>query len=292
MLGLNSSASGVSNRLQWGLVTLGTAAMVACHASAPPNAPTVSTSAGTPAPTAQAGPAASDGPAATATSGAPTANDAPAVPTTAADVLATPEAARPQAPAFPAPAACAAGAQPCTPGSAFSEALCAASNPDRALPLFAQGSAYTRAYVAADVEAWNASGARAEKARLSQGEEVVVLAVHAPAPTGIVMVGAASTYDVVRWDGACVSLSGEEMRFTAPPAVKHAPVPLRRLTSETRDALLGGPAVAKSARAAEHACGAPMTAAPKDASAACARAAAALDEALARAVKDGAVSRR
>jgi hypothetical protein len=53
---------------------------------------------------------------------------------------------------------------------------------------------------------------------------------------------------VIRLDGNCATLSGEEVTLKRPPAPKHPQVPWRRLDPRTRTALLADPAIADASR--------------------------------------------
>lgn len=68
------------------------------------------------------------------------------------------------------------------------------------------------------------------------------------------MTGAQASYDVLRWDGSCVSISEGEMTTKKPPAPKTAVVPWKRLDPTARRALLASPPVKQSSDAADKAC--------------------------------------
>jgi hypothetical protein len=180
----------------------------------------------------------------------------------------------------------------CMPNAEFAKRLCSGVFPEVALTLFAKDQPWSRAYLTGDYEAWNASGGKATRARLAFDEEVLVVA-HRPARAGgIVMTGAGATYDVLRWDGTCVSLEANEMTFKRPPAPKAAPIPWRRLGEATRMALLGAPNVQASQKAVEKECtgSAPVAAKSNGAKTAptkCDRADAAFDKAIVDYVRTG-----
>jgi hypothetical protein len=131
----------------------------------------------------------------------------------------------------------------CLPQRDYAKKLCGGVYPEVALGLFAKGTPWTRIYLAGDVEAWNASGGRAHPAKLAFDEEVIVLGKHGGGGEGIVMVGAQASYDVLRWDGTCVSVMEGEITTRRPPAPKPADVSFSRLEETTRDALLAAPKV-------------------------------------------------
>jgi hypothetical protein len=143
----------------------------------------------------------------------------------------------------------------CLPQSTYAKKLCSGTYPEVALGLFGKGTAWTRVYLAGDVEAWNASGGRTHRTKLAFDEEVIVLGKHgAGAGGGIVMTGAQASYDVLRWDGSCVSVMEGELTTRRPPAPKPADVPFSRLEESTRHALLTAPKVKATHEALFKAC--------------------------------------
>ncbi len=147
----------------------------------------------------------------------------------------------------------------CLPPASYAKKLCGGVFPEVALGLFAKGTPFTRVWLAGDVEAWNASGGLTHRARLAFDEEVLVLAKHAPAGSGgpevppqagrrpegpkIVMTGMQASFDVLRWDGTCVSVMEGELSTKRPPKPLPAPVAFSRLEETTRRALLASPRV-------------------------------------------------
>lgn len=145
---------------------------------------------------------------------------------------------------MPIPTACEGEGASCVPPKEFVKRLCASRYPEVALAMFAGGSPWTRVYLAGDVDAWNASGGLAHRAKVAFDEEVIVLAKRAPAANGgIVMTGVQASYDVLRWDGTCVSLMQGEITTKKPPAPKPAPLGFSHLEESTRRALLAQPKV-------------------------------------------------
>ena len=92
--------------------------------------------------------------------------------------------------------------------------------PDVAQSLFVKGSPWTRAYLRLNVDAWY-TGSRSSKVTLKLDEEVVVLHHTNPAG-GIIVNGAGGPFDVMRLDGTCATLTGEEVTLKRPRAPKHA----------------------------------------------------------------------
>jgi hypothetical protein len=142
----------------------------------------------------------------------------------------------------------------CLPEAAFAKKLCSGNYPEVALGLFGKGTPWTRIYLAGDVEAWNASGGRTHRAKLAFDEEVLVLGKHGAGGGGIVMTGAQASYDVLRWDGSCVSVMEGEITTRRPPAPKPADVSFSRLEEPTRHALLATPKVKSTHEALFKAC--------------------------------------
>lgn len=184
-------------------------------------------------------------------SAAPAADEAPSEhsqSTLAAAIPSTSESA--PAPAQPEPAAlpatCAGDAKDfCSPDAEFAKRLCAGgAYPEVALALLSKGTPWTRVYMRGDVDAWNASGGRTHRTKLAFDEEVLVLQKRAaPSMGGIVMTGVSATYDVLRWDGSCVSVMSGEVTSARPPQPKPAAVPWQRLDDRTKGALLASPKI-------------------------------------------------
>ena len=143
----------------------------------------------------------------------------------------------------------------CMPERTYAKKLCSGTYPEVALGLFGKGTPFTRVYLAGDVEAWNASGGRTHRTKLAFDEEVMVLGTHgAGAAGGIVMTGAQASYDVLRWDGTCVSVMEGELTTRRPPAPKPADLQFSRLEESTRHALLAMPKVKATHEALFKAC--------------------------------------
>ena len=143
----------------------------------------------------------------------------------------------------------------CLPPGVFAKKLCSGIYPEVALAMFAKGTPWTRIWLAGDVEAWNASGGLTSRTKLAFDEEVLVLSRHGAAGSGgIVMTGAMASYDVLRWDGTCVSVLEGELTTRRPPAPKPAMVPWSRLEETTRRALLTSPKVKATHDSLDKAC--------------------------------------
>jgi hypothetical protein len=135
------------------------------------------------------------------------------------------------------PSACARqDGEVCLPPKKFVDSMCADDLPTVALALFAQGTPWTRAYVTDETEAWNASGGGSSNEKMKLDEEVLVLRKRDPAAAGGMQVsGNDGSYDVLRWDGACVTLHPTQLRFDAPRNPANARIIWKRLEMDVRD---------------------------------------------------------
>ena len=178
---------------------------------------------------------------------APSAEPAPRPEASAEPSEAEPEAdasdSEPAGP-LPIPTACAdADADVCTPPESFTRQLCLRGSPGVALAMFRKGSPWTRAYVRVNTEAWYAEGSLAHPAKVSYGEEVLIVANRAASTSGVQVVGAGS-YDIYRWDGTCVSVQSDEVTLKRPPVPRVASIRWRRLADEVRKTLLSDRGIA------------------------------------------------
>lgn len=143
----------------------------------------------------------------------------------------------------------------CLPSASFAKKMCSGIYPEVALGMFAKGTPWTRVFLSGDVEAWNASGGLTSRTKLAFDEEVIVLSRHGAASMGgIVMTGAQASFDVLRWDGSCVSIMEGELTTRTPPKPKPAAVPWSRLEETTRRALLHSPKVKSTHDSLDKAC--------------------------------------
>jgi len=131
-----------------------------------------------------------------------------------------------------------ASAKVCTPGADFAKRLCNGFYPDVALAMFAKQTPWTRAYLNRQVKGWNASGGNSSMAEIPADEEVLVLFERKANTGGMMVSGASGGFDVLRWDGTCVSLGGEELSMHRPGKPKFASIQWRKLDEKTREALL------------------------------------------------------
>jgi hypothetical protein len=173
------------------------------------------------------------------------------------------------------PTACADGAGSiCTPASAFVDRLCSKPHQDVALALFSKAMPFTRLYL------------RGKLDELAFDEEVLALRYHAVPKNGIQVGSAAGSYDVLRWDGTCsMAVDADVFSRTRPPKPKAARVQWHRIGDKTQDALIVASDAVKKARATRgKECKGAMSG---DVSASCAKADAALVEAIVDYVRGG-----
>jgi hypothetical protein len=145
------------------------------------------------------------------------------------------------------PDACAGDAGACTMPVAFVKRLCGGVYPELALMFFVKGSPWRRAYVAVKEAApFNGHGGPSSDERLVFEEELLVLLEKKADTGGMQVSGAGASFDTLRWDGTCATVSAEEVRMTAPSKPKHATIPWRALADETQNALLQNDVVSKT----------------------------------------------
>lgn len=142
----------------------------------------------------------------------------------------------------------------CVPPGDFVTNLCNNKYPGIAIVWFGKGTPWVRRYVKLPVvEPRNTTGGPSSDAKLTWGEEVLVLKQHGGG--GNVQVSGAVDYDVLRWDGTCASMSDLEMTASAPGMPKNAPIVWKFIDSNVQDALLKDAAIQKARDAETKACG-------------------------------------
>ncbi len=168
----------------------------------------------------------------------------PAAAMSDADPPAAEPDAKASAPSSALPKECAKKGSTCVPPRKFVEKLCSGSYPSVALYLFANKSPWARGYLKGRTKAWNASGGASDNTWLEFDEEVLVLAERKADLGGMqVSGGGGASYDALRWDGSCVTLSGDEMTLEKAPAPKSSRVEWRFLDDNVQGALRADPAV-------------------------------------------------
>lgn len=152
------------------------------------------------------------------------------------------------------PTTCTTKGKVCLPPLAFAKKVCDRGNSDIALYMMRKGTPFTRAYLTHDTDAWNASGGASSNDKVLFDEEVIVMVERAAQTGGIVVGDGGASYDVMRWDGTCVSLQAPEITFTPPPKAKHAKVDFHALTSSVTDVLLQNESILKTYKERKNEC--------------------------------------
>lgn len=126
---------------------------------------------------------------------------------------------------------------PCRPPAKWVERLCNKVRPGFGVYMFQKSLPWERRYLTRKTEAINASGGQTSEGWLAFDEEVLVLKLRKAPAGGMQVSGAGESYDALRWDGSCVTLSGEEVTTNVPPSPKHAYVTWRYLDDNIQEAL-------------------------------------------------------
>ncbi len=183
------------------------------------------------------------------------------------------------------PTTCEGGADGCVMAFAAAKKVCAGGRPEVALALFARGTPWRRAYVAVrQADAFSGLGGPTSDEKLIFDEELLVLRERKPDLGGMSVSGVGPSYDMVRWDGTCATLSAGEVTFRKPPKARHAVIPWRNLDDNAKAALMKDGAVSKLATERRKECkGATMG----EVSAKCEKADRGLNDAVVEAVRGG-----
>lgn len=138
------------------------------------------------------------------------------------------------------PKSCAdAGHSPCVMKPGFVKRLCSKANPDLAIALFARDTPWLRVYVnVKQADSFNGLGGPSSQEKLFFDEELLVLAERKNDMGGMSVSGAGASYDMLRWDGTCATLTVAELTERKPPKAKHARIPWRSLSDGVQKALL------------------------------------------------------
>ncbi|AKV00404.1 hypothetical protein AKJ09_07067 [Labilithrix luteola] len=172
----------------------------------------------------------------------------------------------------------------CVPEPAFVKRLCAGSFPDVGLLLMSKDAPFARMYMRGDTDGWNADGGASARARLYTDEEMLVLKRRAPATNGIVVGSGGASFLVMRWDGNCYTLDEGELSTKAPRSPRHASLPFRFYSEQTKKALLERPKILAAYQARGKECKGAMSG---EVSKACERADAALSAAIVGEIRAG-----
>lgn len=136
---------------------------------------------------------------------------------------------------------CGEGALDCMPPSRWVDKLCGGVHPEVALHMFRGGSPWKRVYSRARAPAYNgAGGPSLSDERVEKGEELIALRRNSDgrgSAAGEMSVGDTAGYDLLRWNGSCVTLHDGEYSTKPPRRREHAKVEWRWLGDEVRTAL-------------------------------------------------------
>lgn len=126
---------------------------------------------------------------------------------------------------------------PCRPPPKWVDRLCHDVHPGLGVYMFQKSLPWETRYLTRKTEAVNASGGATREGWLEFDEEVLILKMRKAPAGGMQVSGASESYDALRWDGSCVTLSGEEVTANHPPAPKSAFVTWRFLDDSIQEAL-------------------------------------------------------
>lgn len=129
----------------------------------------------------------------------------------------------------------------CLPPPQWVSKLCDGVHPEVALHMFRGGSPWKRIYSRARAPAYNgAGGPSLSDERVEKGEELIALRRNTDgrgSSAGEVSIGDTAGYDLLRWNGSCVTMHDGEFSTKAPRRRQHARVEWRWLGEEVRSAL-------------------------------------------------------
>lgn len=161
------------------------------------------------------------------------------------------------------------------------ERICKIQSMDVSLALLRKGTPWTRAYLRGNTEAWNASDGGTAQYKMLLDEEVLVMRKRA---ASAMMVGQGAGFDVLRWDGSCVSLSEGEITMKKPPKPRASSLSWKELSGPSRDALSADSKVAAVYDKRRKEC---KGATSGDVTAACEKADRALSDAIQEFIRNG-----
>jgi hypothetical protein len=129
----------------------------------------------------------------------------------------------------------------CLPPAPWVDKLCSGVHPEVALHMFRGGSPWKRIYSRARAPAYNgAGGPSLSEERVEKGEELIALRRNSDgrgSSAGQMSVGDTAGYDLLRWNGSCITLHDGEYSARAPSRREHARVEWRWLGDKVRSAL-------------------------------------------------------
>lgn len=140
----------------------------------------------------------------------------------------------------------------CLPPVKWAEKLCQDVYPDVALYMFRKGSPWERFYMRTGLNAVNGWGSTIAE-DLVRGEEVIPINYRGN-KDGFVVQGSEGTFDVLRWNGSCVTLDLAEVTKDQPGAPKVPRIEWRALSEPVQEALMADNRVASAVRSRQKEC--------------------------------------
>jgi hypothetical protein len=139
------------------------------------------------------------------------------------------------------PEGCGDEGEDCLPPEAWVDKLCGGVHPELALHMFRGGSPWKRLYSRAIAPAFNGSGGPSiSDERVQKGEELIALRRNTDAKhsnAGEMSIGYTAGYDLLRWNGSCVTLHDGEFSSKTPRRRQHARVDWRALGDRVQSTL-------------------------------------------------------
>ena len=139
------------------------------------------------------------------------------------------------------PVGCGDDGKDCLPPEAWVDRLCSGVHPEFALHMFRGGSPWKRLYSRAIAPAFNGSGGPSiSDERVQKGEELIALRRNTDSKrsnAGEMSVGDTAGYDLLRWNGSCVTLHDGEFSSKSPRRRLHARVDWRALGDRVQSTL-------------------------------------------------------
>ena len=140
------------------------------------------------------------------------------------------------------PEGCGDDEQDCLPPEQWVDKLCNGVHPELALHMFRGGSPWKRLYSRATAPAFNGTGGPSiSDERVQRGEELIALRRNSDAKrsnAGEMSVGYTAGYDLLRWNGSCVTLHDGEFSSKRPRRrAAHARIDWRALGDRVQDTL-------------------------------------------------------
>jgi hypothetical protein len=139
------------------------------------------------------------------------------------------------------PDGCGEDGEECLPPDAWVDKLCSGVHPELALHMFRGGSPWKRLYSRHIAPAFNGSGGPSlSDERVQKGEELIALRRNTDAKrsnAGEMSIGYTAGYDMLRWNGSCVTLHDGEFSKKPPRRRQHAHVDWRSLGDRVQSTL-------------------------------------------------------